>query len=317
MIIGTFHDESGNEITSHWELVTPDMALHLLTFNSDVNRPLKPGRVDAIANDIVSGFWAFNGNPVCFDYHGVLMNGQHRLNAVVKSGIAVHMQIYRGMNPDAIENMDQDLPRSTADLLHTSRRNIDNASTVLAVASILTKIDPALRNYGSSRPRLADFAWDNRDIFAPLASWTSTATHGDLFINPTHPYAAGKQTRRAVSASALGALVYVMTIHHGADRESVQTFWSDVISGTSTYPKMLPNIKSVRNYLRTTAPLIQFGGGGTQPMLKVFDTMIRAYNHWTVGETITRITPGRGDAPSTISDLTLTTAAAKYREMTA
>ena len=68
-----------------WEDVTPDMARTYLKSNTH-NRPLDAARVSKYAADMRAGRWLVSPETISFDEHGVLLNGQHRLGAIVESG---------------------------------------------------------------------------------------------------------------------------------------------------------------------------------------------------------------------------------------
>lgn len=307
MIIGTFKDDTDALIEISWEEVTPDLARQWLEANVDHNRNLNNLQVYTIAEDINDGFWRFNGATVCFDWDGKLLDAQHRLNAVALSDTPVSMLVLRGMNPESMKLMGQDRPRSTRDLLKTSGRAFDHDSETIAVASIIVQSDPGLAHV-NTRPRLADFVYERREAMEPVAAWAKTVVRGtDLFIDPAHAFSNGKQDRKAVTNSALGGLVYIMGIIHGAEIDRVTTFWEHVFSGIATSTEEATYVKAIRNYLRVTAPLVRVGGGSSVTQLfRTYDTLIRAYNRFVQsGEPIQRLQQARVPATD-LTDLTRT-----------
>lgn len=67
------------------ETITPDMAREYLKSNS-MNRPLNDRTVNLYAQEMRTGNWKLNGEAICFGKNGALLNGLHRLYAIVKSG---------------------------------------------------------------------------------------------------------------------------------------------------------------------------------------------------------------------------------------
>jgi predicted nucleic acid-binding Zn ribbon protein len=65
--------------------VTPEMAERWLGHNK-VNRNLRNRRVDQFARDMRSGRWQLTGEAIKFGKSGNLIDGQHRLWAVIESG---------------------------------------------------------------------------------------------------------------------------------------------------------------------------------------------------------------------------------------
>lgn len=96
--------------------VTPRMAKDWLKRNVR-NRAVRPSMVDAYARDMLAGRWQVTGEAIKFDTNDALSDGQHRLSAIVKSGVAVEMLIVRGVAPDAQTVMDSGAKRTASDAL--------------------------------------------------------------------------------------------------------------------------------------------------------------------------------------------------------
>ena len=61
------------------------------------NRNVSPSRVTAYAVDMRSGSWDLNGQAIVLDENGLLLDGQHRLLAIIESGVTLPMLVVRGM----------------------------------------------------------------------------------------------------------------------------------------------------------------------------------------------------------------------------
>jgi len=96
-----------------WEDITPDMAKTYLKSNTH-NRPLDPARVAKYAADMRAGRWLVSPETISFDEHGVLLNGQHRLAAIVESSVTVKFLVVMGMDPMVLLMIDRGKPRTTA-----------------------------------------------------------------------------------------------------------------------------------------------------------------------------------------------------------
>src|ERR1035437_3696916 len=66
-------------------LVNPNFADDVLKNRNPNNRHRDDRRVAKYAQDILLNNWHMTNDDICFDIHGNLMNGQHRLAAVVLS----------------------------------------------------------------------------------------------------------------------------------------------------------------------------------------------------------------------------------------
>lgn len=79
--------------------VTPEVAKSWLQKNG-MNRRLSKSHVSRLAHQMREGKWVLNGQTICFDTDGRLLDGQHRLNAVVESGATVQMTVAMGVEDD-------------------------------------------------------------------------------------------------------------------------------------------------------------------------------------------------------------------------
>lgn len=117
-------------VTYSLELVTPAMAETWLTHNVN-NRRLRKGRIDKYARDMEADDWQENGDAVCFDADGNLIDGQHRLSARVASGTTGWMLIVRNLPAKAQDTKDDGAKRTLADTF--GFHGVANESTAAAV----------------------------------------------------------------------------------------------------------------------------------------------------------------------------------------
>lgn len=73
-------------VTSYIINITPELAAYWMTFNIGNNRAISQNGVALYANDMTRGNFTLNPDAITFNKNGELTNGQHRLNAVIKSG---------------------------------------------------------------------------------------------------------------------------------------------------------------------------------------------------------------------------------------
>lgn len=98
------------------EEITPEIALDLLIANTH-NRPVTKRAVDFIADQMRSGDWKMAGDPIRISSTGVLLDGQHRLNAIVESMTTQKLLVIRGLSDDTFDVMDTGRMRMAADVL--------------------------------------------------------------------------------------------------------------------------------------------------------------------------------------------------------
>lgn len=122
----------------HHEIVyvTPEMAEQWLKRNVS-NRPLRQKRVDEIAELMREGRWGLGQDAIAFDTLNRLINGQHRLHAVIKSGTTQPFLVIRGLSPESFQFMDVGARRTGADTLHLVGHENYTALAAVARAAVL------------------------------------------------------------------------------------------------------------------------------------------------------------------------------------
>jgi len=98
--------------------ITPAMASAWLADNHFDNRRLDDRNVDKISRDIKADRWVFDGNAIRFDKNGDIIDGQHRLWAIVMSGKPVSSLVIRNLDNEAKMTIDSGKARGNADFLH-------------------------------------------------------------------------------------------------------------------------------------------------------------------------------------------------------
>jgi hypothetical protein len=107
--------------------VTPGLAEAIEERCSKLNRPRRPNAVIAYAIEMESGEWDETVNPIHISWpfegapFGAVVNGQHRLAAVVLYGSPVKMQFNLGVDPKSYAKHDSPQTRSSGDLIYVGR----------------------------------------------------------------------------------------------------------------------------------------------------------------------------------------------------
>lgn len=122
------------EVTTEIVDVTPEIAHALLAKNTH-NRNLSPQKVEQLAGAIRRGEWSLNGDAIRISRTDILLDGQHRLHAVIKANKAIRTLIVRGLDDATQETMDTGKKRSLGDMLRL--RGEKNCSRLAAVIHIL------------------------------------------------------------------------------------------------------------------------------------------------------------------------------------
>jgi hypothetical protein len=169
------------------EEVTPSLAAHWLEACNSHNRPVKDHSVAAYARDMAKGEWRFTGDGIRFDRDEVLLDGQNRLQAIVRSGVTLHLPIWRGLAPEAQEVMDTGSKRNASDVLAlrgeknthllasaaaavitgcgTARNRVTHAEVISVIENdpsvkwICNEVLPQLKLYSVLSPTVAFYAY--------------------------------------------------------------------------------------------------------------------------------------------------------------
>lgn len=95
--------------------ITPIDAERMLRLNTG-NRPVNQSHVAMLAREMERGQWKVNGDTICLN-GSRLIDGQHRLLAVVKSGQEIQTLVVEGVDSNVFDTKDVGRRRSAADTL--------------------------------------------------------------------------------------------------------------------------------------------------------------------------------------------------------
>lgn len=112
------------------ERVTPSKAEHYLRSNT-INRGMRPKRVKHYADQMTRGLWKVSPHGIVFGKTGRLLDGQHRLKAVIDSGTPVNMVVFTDVEDSLYDVMDAGMPRSLADRTGLSKDDVSICSLII------------------------------------------------------------------------------------------------------------------------------------------------------------------------------------------
>lgn len=115
-------------------MIGPELAEKMLGRNTH-NRPARLAAVAAYAEDMRNGDWRWTGDPIRLGPGGVVLDGQHRLMAIIEAGVTLPFLVLEGLPMEAQENIDVVVPRRFSDVL--ALRGEANAS---ALAALVRKV---------------------------------------------------------------------------------------------------------------------------------------------------------------------------------
>lgn len=99
------------------------------------NRNVRQSKVDEYANAMVNGRWIEQtGESIKFDRQGNLIDGQHRLLALIQANLSIRFLVITHLEHEAFKVIDTNLSRSGGDILHIE--GVKNGNTVAAAVKL-------------------------------------------------------------------------------------------------------------------------------------------------------------------------------------
>jgi|TARA_X000001036_G_scaffold378815_1_gene369352 hypothetical protein len=239
--------------------VTPRLAeVWLKNYNVD-NRRVKKNIVDKYAYALSAGQWVVNGDAIRFDINDRLIDGQHRLLAVVKSGIPLQQQlVIRNLPTRAFDTIDDGAMRTASDVIE--RLGVKNSSAAAAIAKNLILFG---RGYGPyhqvqvrlvSKTDIAEFCDDNNEEIQEAIRLAKIAKGGCPII-----------------PAAWGTLLFQVDKLYGA--EIAEEFVDGAVNGGGH-----PN--DPRNTIRKWVIRTRADSSGQISGVIQLGHLTKAFNHW-------------------------------------
>lgn len=106
-------------IKARVEEITPEIAAAMLAHSPEHQRGVKERYAASLAQAMRRGEWVVNGESIVVDEEGHTIDGQHRLRAVVASGVTIYSLVVRGVSVsrDVFATLNVGKSRSLADVI--------------------------------------------------------------------------------------------------------------------------------------------------------------------------------------------------------
>lgn len=155
-------------VTCRVVTATKELVDRLLAANTK-NRSLRTGGVHRLKAGIQAGMWWLTASGVGVDWNGVLLDGQHRLEAIKAAGYPpVQFILVEGLDPLSQAAVDRHAKRSLSDAFSLSMGR-PVSKNIIAACNVLLSIKGATRKetaFSSSSALVSDAA-----ITAVLLDW--------------------------------------------------------------------------------------------------------------------------------------------------
>ncbi len=254
--------------------VTPELASKWLKTNSSNNRKIRKSLINQYARDMAMGKWELTGEAIKFDIKGNLIDGQHRLNAIVFCKTTVQIAVVTGLQPEVIQVIDTGKSRSAGDVL-TITGKIPNANMVAALARKIIGFNGGTSDiFGNKKIRLKGEAITNRDILEFCEQF-------DLQVHVL--FAVNLMPKQVTNIFSCGEWGFLHWLFSNKSPEAADTFLTRLAT--------LDNV-GLNHPIRTLFEKITKGSSMLSPKLRLAATII-AWNAYRNGQSLSVIKVGR------------------------
>ena len=257
--------------------ITPDMAKKILAHRNKNNRPLRYTHLEKLSNAIEKDEWKVTHQCIAFDKDGNLIDGQHRLAAVLQTRKTVKMTVATNMDASIFDVVDTGTKRSTGDALDIL------GSEHGRVVSGALKVYICYQNY-------PDKTWSGAAIQQPSTSDITTIYKDRKDeIEALLSVIKKKHKNFKCFSQSLGLVFSLLLLDAGWSDMQIWEFWDCVTLGANLPPDSV--VLSFRNQL--SDPHFRKRHYGTQRyMLNAF---IKCFNSYITNESINKFVAPRHD----------------------
>lgn len=112
--------------------ITPELAKKWLAANKD-NRHARPSHINNLAREIKNGKWTLTHQGIAFSSAGRLIDGQHRLEAIIAAGEPVFMAVFIGLDDNMFGALDRGIRRTLTDELRDDSRRVQPSTFIASL----------------------------------------------------------------------------------------------------------------------------------------------------------------------------------------
>lgn len=267
-------EAKGAKLTHTIADITPETAAKWLGQNIG-NRNLRRQKVLQYARDMREGNWQLSGQAIQFDWNGRLIDGQHRLEAVIESGATIQALVVKGLDPKSREVIDTGAKRSASDALkfagHTSDPTLLAAVARLADARENGYLRTAMATNMPSLSNADVIAWAERNPRALGALSLARRTYKAINIQPSVWAYCLYEIQKLSEAGAIefAESIADMRLDGRGDPRRVLL---DIFHRAATGQRRKPEVA------------------------EAIYVVYRAWNAWAMGQHLNQIIPGKADS---------------------
>lgn len=244
--------------------MTPSWAHQILTSNNNKNRKIRTTRLKHLTNSILNGEWRVTSQGIALDPEGNLVDGQHRLAAVIKADRPIRIMLARNVDPSTFGVIDCGASRTASDALNVAGC-LNSTSTAAAVKMYILYKNAPDRLWGEKvRP-------SHQKV---LEAWKKKRTSCDELLPQVQAY-----YRKFRSFTLSPGLAFTLLAEDAGWREEeIMEFWAAFCTGANL--DAASPILSYRNQLAN--PLFRRKGSNSSQL--TLNCLIKCFNLWKQGK---------------------------------
>lgn len=205
-------------LTTEWVEVDPDTAASWLD-SMGRNRRLSESNLDSIIMAMREGRWHEDGDPIRFNKEGELIDGQHRMHAIIATNLTHRFLVLWGVEETAMTTLNTGKSRSRSDVLTIHDPEAKDVVALSSAGTIALRWEKgargnSLRNMVVSNDEFMQFYDDNKDRII-------------------HAKNAGRRVASASRGVTLQAIALCDYLFRALDAEDAEFFWDRVIDGVN------------------------------------------------------------------------------------
>ncbi len=227
--------------------ITPTMASDWLKKNT-ANRSIRESHVDYLANQIKEGHWKLTHQGLAFAKGGRLLDGQHRLAAIVKAGKPVQMMVSLDLDETIFKVIDCGKTRTHFDRVNLVNDRVANRMICQIIGAYLRY---ALRHHGAIPiSSIEDIFLEYCDSFTWVGNYFPMKSRDGVCRAPVLAALAIYHFKKPMKAQAFAA-----GLRSGADLPA----GSPILALRKVLPKLQP--ASAENYWRSVSAIKAYDEG--------------------------------------------------------
>lgn len=218
-------------VTSIVELITPEKAQKYLA-TSKGNRNISQKFVDIYAQAMRKGEWMLNGVPIVFDEDGALIDGHHRLHAVIKAGVPIQSSVTRGVQETSFTTFDCGRNRNLGQLI--GMQGVKNYTAVASAVATSYKLANGYivgENHGmektaaNTNTKMMEMYEEDKELYQKAGNFATSI----------------RKNCNLLEISIIGGMTHHLVRRCGYDFELVANFFRQICS-FETSPNVMCNL---------------------------------------------------------------------------